>query len=268
MTWTIFVPAKRTFFGVVLVVSVDKKKGHSPARAFLWCFSRKGEPMKGLIAYSRPRGKYGRYVFTVLIGFEPELREEAPIAVVRPKTNTYQEHKYSCDHCGKWATISVTRTTTTYTPLEATEHRKDERLEFYRFDNIEPGDILYITMHDPDLLFYQVTQVTVTPKGKGMPLICSCHPMRDNAAIGEPPRQIYDVRLVNWEEYVSKRQEEQQETTVEEELIQQTMNGEPITITQLLLLVARETPQLPDGSRFIEGTLIYPPEEKRGNGRQ
>src|SRR6266581_834221 len=93
--------------------------------------------MHALIAYSQPRGKFGRYVFTVMIHFS-EQTEKAEIAVIRPQTET--RTVYSCDHCGRWHTIQTHITFTAHQKLSQSEYYKDGRLELYRYDNVEPND--------------------------------------------------------------------------------------------------------------------------------
>ncbi len=116
--------------------------------------------MHVLVAYSRPRGKYGRYVFTLMIYFS-EPTEKAEIAVIRPQTQTTTQNVYSCDHCGRWHTITTYVTTTTPQMLPQSEHRKDGRLELYRYDNVEPDDWIELTLRDTDLLKYQWTHIPI-----------------------------------------------------------------------------------------------------------
>ena len=213
--------------------------------------------MKGLVAYSRPRGKFGRFIYTVAVDFEAGLDEAVGIELARPQIANLPAQVYSCDHCGRWATITVTRPTTTYTPLEPSEHRKEGRLELFRYDNVEPGDLLTIRMRDSDLLFMQITKLYALLEDEKMTPYSQCYPIRNNADLGNPPSNIYNVRLVNWNDHISERQEAERETTIEEELIQQTMNAEPITIKELLLEPAGQVPQLEDGTQFIEGNLRY-----------
>src|SRR6266516_3091360 len=115
--------------------------------------------MNGIVAYSRPRGIFGRYVFTVVLNYEAGLNETSEIEVRRIEPGTNRQITYSCGYCGKWATI--TTYTDRITTLNASEHTIRGTLEFFRYDNVEPGDWILITMRDPDLLFYQTTSFSI-----------------------------------------------------------------------------------------------------------
>jgi hypothetical protein len=116
--------------------------------------------MNVLVSYSRPRGKYGRYIFTVMIHFAHPT-ESARIEVSRPQTETQTKTVYSCDHCGRWATITTHQTVTVNTPLRPAAHQKDGRLELYRYDNVEPDDFIDLILRDSDLLKYQLTKIGI-----------------------------------------------------------------------------------------------------------
>jgi len=116
--------------------------------------------MNVLVSYSRPHGKYGRYIFTTMIYFAKPT-ESATIEVKRPETQTQTYTVYRCGYCGRWATITVHHTTTVNTPLRPAAHQKDGRLELYRYDNVEPDDFMEFTLRDSELLKYQMTRVDV-----------------------------------------------------------------------------------------------------------
>jgi hypothetical protein len=117
--------------------------------------------MNVLVSYSRPRGKYGRYIFTVMIYFAHPT-ESARIEVSRPQTETQTKTVYRCDHCGRWATITTHQTVTVNTPLRPAAHQKDGRIELYRYDNAEPDDFMELVLRDSDLLKYQMTKVNIS----------------------------------------------------------------------------------------------------------
>ncbi len=195
--------------------------------------------MRGFVAYSRPRGIYGRYIFTVLFYFS-EPTESLEISVERLSA------RYSCHHCGKWATIKI-----------PSEHRKSDTLEFYRYDDVEPTrDNIYLTMRDSDLLFYQRNQLVL---GQDSPFWKEkqVFPIHSGFFGLIAPEMLYRVDLWNWDEYIQKNITNQRTFRIEEELIQQTMNAEPITITELLLQPASQIPAIEGEKQFIEGELRY-----------
>jgi hypothetical protein len=230
--------------------------------------------MNVLVSYSRPRGKYGRYVFTVMIHFS-EPKETASIEVVRPQTQTHTHTVYSCDYCGRWATIATHITTqfTTHTPLQQAEHRKDGRLELYRYDNVEPDDIINLTLRDAELLKYQCSRVIIgwedvslsnywrNPKldrvwsnhvVESKRDYKAMHGIYDDRSYTELERQQYFDTINNGRDkephmtdetlyevmlisWDQYMQEKTDEMRMEEELIEHTMKTHPITIKELLL---------------------------------
>jgi hypothetical protein len=197
--------------------------------------------MKGIVAYSRPRGIYGRTILTTTLYFVPE--EHAYIEVKREESHT----AYSCSYCGRWASI----TTTTVSNINPTEHRQSGTIEFYRFDNVEPGDYMEMRLSDPELLFWQFTKVNIAQTK-----IALYHTInKTNPYLSEAPPLLYDIFLINWDEHM--QQNSHRSPTVEEELIHKTMNGEPITIKELLLQPAEQPLALENGKHFIEGELKY-----------
>jgi hypothetical protein len=269
--------------------------------------------MNVLVSYSRPRGKYGKYIFTVMIYFAHPT-EKAEIAVVRPETKTETRNVYSCQYCGRWHTITTHVTTTTQQKLSESEHRKDGRLELYRYDNVEPDDYIELTLHDTDLVAYQLTVITIgfdnvslanywrytkydtqrmhaghiqrtTPlfsvsrldpiilpnetayqlpelryslPGSRLPEDKYEYQYRDK---GQEPKMtdevLYDVALINWDEYEQEQSESSRAVRIEEELIRKTMKAEQITITDLVF-EPRAEPLVIEGSKhFIEGQLKY-----------
>ncbi len=197
--------------------------------------------MRVFVAYSRPRGIHGRFIFTISIYYLYPT-ESAGISVSR------QQRQYGCTHCGEWATI----TTTSAINPPAQQH--SGTLEFFRYDTVEPGDFITIYLRDSDLLFNQVTTLTVT---QGVP--------RQNDRVGawnknahlELPKKLYEFTIIDWDRYMQKKQQDRTKFRIEEELIQQTMNAEPITIKELLLAPPNETPAIEGTQQFIEGQLRY-----------
>lgn len=209
--------------------------------------------MHVLVAYSRPRGIYGRYVFTVMIYFS-EPTETADIQVGRDQTI------YSCGHCGKWASI------TTYETLSYAEHHKDGLLELYRYDSVEPGDHIYLTLRDSDLLFYQHTVIipgqkgvaqTAWPAEKIPYLKTTCYAVRPTNMLGSPPSSLYDITMLDWDGYIYKQPKQAGKMRVEEELIRQTMNAEQITIKELLLEPKGQPLEIEGQKHFIEAEMRY-----------
>ncbi len=122
--------------------------------------------MQAIVAYSRPRGKYGYYVFTVVIYFNAKLKEEADIKVTDGKV------VYSCGYCGKWATITIQQ------ELKPTVKKTNGKLVYYRYDNVRPGHQMTITLRDPSLLFYQVTCLDV--KQRSVTINHECRLVNEN----------------------------------------------------------------------------------------
>jgi hypothetical protein len=196
--------------------------------------------MRGFISYSQPKGVYGHYVFTILIYFSfPTERVE--IAVTRG----YGMSLYSCHHCGKWATIT----------LSPSEHSKSGSLVFYRYDNVEPGDQIQLRLIDSELLYSQRTKVDI--KLKNVSSHSVFYRTKDTYKSTLGYEQIYEIDLVNWDKYIQQRQSTQQSFRIEEDLIQKTMNAEPITVTELLLTPVSRLPVIEGSQRFIEGELRY-----------
>ena len=197
--------------------------------------------MNVLVSYSRPRGKYGRYVFTVMIYFSHPT-ETATIEVRRSKTT------YSCNYCGQWAKIS------TYTSFSPSEHRKIGTIELYRYDNVEPGDYMSLKLIDTELIWCQGEWITIAQNE--VKTHTGCSPSRSNPALKWDGRPIYEVNLLDWDAYMSENAGSM-ELRVEEELIRQTMNAEKITITKLLLEPKGQPLEIERQKRFIEAELRY-----------
>src|SRR6266568_5111504 len=104
--------------------------------------------MHVLVAHSRPKGKYGYYVFTAMIFFSKQT-ESAQIWATRLSTT------YSCHHCGKWASIG------TYEAPRLSDHRKIGTLELYRYDNVEPDDYIQLVLIDSELAYIQRTDFKI-----------------------------------------------------------------------------------------------------------
>lgn len=229
--------------------------------------------MRAFVAYSRPRGKYGRYVFTVMIYFS-EPSEKADIQVSRNRV------VYSCGHCGRWASIN------THETLSHTEHQKNGLLELYRYDSVQPDDTITITFRDSELVVYQMTQIYISfdwkvylnsywryPQYDGMrDSIDTLHFystegkfLKDQRAYEYVREQeplmtdeiLYDVVLVNWDDYLKEQSGELGEVRIEEELISKTMKAEQITITDLLLEPVGQPLSIEGSKHFIEGELRY-----------
>jgi hypothetical protein len=231
--------------------------------------------MNVLVAYSRPRGRYGKYIFTVMIYFS-EPTEKVEIAVVRPQTKTEIQNVYSCDHCGRWHTIRTHVTTTTPQILPQSEHRKDGRLELYRYDNVEPNDWIELTLRDSELLKYQWAKLSINWKTVSLRNYWR-NPKKDEdwnnyiqarrqQSFTQQDRQnyfreekmtnemLYEVTLLDWDEYMQSKTDGMR---VEEELIRQTMQAEKISITDLLLEPTAQPISIEGSKHFIEGQLKY-----------
>jgi hypothetical protein len=264
--------------------------------------------MHVLVAHSQPRGKYGCYVFTVMIHFAEET-ETAEIGVFRPETQTKTVTKYSCGYCGRWTTIVTHQTIPVNTLLQAKAHQKDGKLELYRYDNVEPDDFIELILRDSMMFKYQITKISIgqhdmkmksywrlsrhdklrqrlepgdghdaykSITGKEATFVGTngkiySHSDYDNwyterrtqwrrLKKDESPMTnefLYHVNLLNWDGYVEARPTELGEVRVEEELIQQTMNAEEITIKELVLSPASNIPTIQGETIFIEGELKY-----------
>lgn len=68
---------------------------------------------------------------------------------------------------------------------------------------------------------------------------------------------LYEVMLIDWDEYIQEAVSSQREIRIEEELIRQTMNAKKITITDLQLVPHGQPLQLEGQRTFIEGELHY-----------
>lgn len=149
--------------------------------------------MHVLAAYSQPRGKYGRYVFTVMIHFAEET-ESVKIAVMRPEKQTRTAVKYSCDHCGRWASITTHETVTVNTPLQAGEYQKDATLELYRYDNVEPDDFIELTLRNSEMFKYQITRINIKWDGiepEGYWRLPRFDKVRDDLTSSEEDPKVY-----------------------------------------------------------------------------
>lgn len=208
--------------------------------------------MNGIVAYSKPRGKYGRYVFTIVLYFS-HLTENEDIYVERPTETT--STTYSCHHCGKWAEATVTvPSSATINPTHRTQEGK---LAYYRYDNVEPGDEITITLEDEDLIFYQTTQVFPTMESVDISSECDVYreDLSNQVDAKDIPQQIYDVILIDWDKHV--RKSKGRSFRVEEDLISKTMNAEKFEIKELLLEPLTKPPALDSPKQFVEGTLRY-----------
>jgi hypothetical protein len=195
--------------------------------------------MKGIIAYSKPRGKFGHdYVFTVVIDFD-ESHEEATIDVREPGRGTY-----SCGFCGSYGNVRIKR------PNETSVQGS---LHFYRYDNVHDGDQINISFSDPGLIFSQSSNIFIG--SLSVRIHTGVHASEEVRK--ELPDPVYPMFLINWDEHVEKQRTSQRPVTVEEELITKVMNNEPITVTELLLEPAKQPLRLESGNRFIEGQLKY-----------
>ncbi len=252
--------------------------------------------MHVLVAHSRPKGKYGRYVFTIMIHFS-EPTETAEIAVIRPQTQTETRTVYSCDYCGRWHTIKTQFTTTTYQSLSKSEHRREGRLELYRYDNVEPDDIIELTLRDSELLKYQWTNVKIgwdtvalknywrDPKldekwdaiiqtrdyeqykeqkklnpnafSWELPKLPKLTQHDRRNTLKEPPMGNEVIYEVTLLAWDEYMQSRTGEMHVEEELIQKTMNAEKITVKELLIEPKGEPLEIAGQKQFIEGELRY-----------
>ncbi len=208
--------------------------------------------MNGIVAYSRPRGIYGRYVFTVVINYSFP-KEAVTISVKR------EQKTYSCNSCGKWATIKKV------SDIPPTQHQFNGEIEFYRFDNVEPGDVIYMLLEDGDLIYYQysivkITQHNVVLKSPVLHYSQSLNnddldDFNDESFENHFSSRMYDMFLINWDEHL--KQNDNRDIRVEEDLIIKTMNAEPITIKELLLQSSEQPLELESGKHFIEGQLKY-----------
>jgi hypothetical protein len=217
------------------------------------------------VAYCRPRGIYGRYVFTVVLYFQNPTESEN-IAVSRSQTT------YSCHTCGRWAEIA------TYVAINPSQRVKKGAMILYRYDNVEPGDTIRLTMQDSELLLYQITSVGVgfdrvtmnsqcvlSRPGLDLPLLGSGFGAQQYPQAGgwraswdawgmpQVPSKLYDVNLIDWDTHMYESQG--QKIRIVEELIQQTMNKEPIKIRELVLLPSRQRSSIPqdEDENVIEG---------------
>lgn len=218
--------------------------------------------MHVLVAYSRPRGKYGRYIFTIMISFS-EPMEYADISVRR------NENTYACGYCGKWATITISSI------IAHSQHQKSGKLELFRYDNVEPGDDIRVILKDTELLFYQDTTIDVAsalvhekqrrfyygsrnPPDRPSINVHSIIPTRRGSGLmWDGGEYLYEVMLIDWDEYIQEAVSSQREIRIEEELIRQTMNAKKITITDLQLVPHGQPLQLEGQRTFIEGELHY-----------
>jgi len=192
--------------------------------------------MKGLVAYSKPRGKFGRdYIFTVVIDFD-ESYEIVRIDVAGPGSGTY-----SCHSCGHYGTVNVIR---------PTETSKQGSLHFYRYDNVFAGHQIGISLRDAGLIFSQSTYVTIS----NFIVTVQTRVRATEDVLMELPEVVYPMFLINWDEHI---QQQSRPVTVEEELITKVMNNEPITIKELLLEPPKQPLALERGKHFIEGELRY-----------
>lgn len=198
--------------------------------------------MHALVAYSRPRGKYGRYIFTIMLYFTFPT-ETVQIDALREK------NKYSCDRCGKWISIP------TYKKIPPSEKREVGTLTLYRYDNVEPGDHIDLYLKDPELVFFQWNRFY--PNLGYVDTSYSCHPFRNVRGVEWDKKPIYQVILLDWDEYLMKRSRQSEPIRVEEDLVQQTMNAERITITRLLLEPEGSPLEIEEQKCFIEGELRY-----------
>jgi len=113
-------------------------------------------------------------------------------------------------------------------------------------------------MRDSELLLYQRTILTVT---QGKPTLSSqLYPTRLNDNLKIPKKMLYEVIVVDWDTYVDENLNTKRGLRVEEELINQTMLAQPITIKKLLIAPTNETPAIEGAQKFIEGVLRYSPE--------
>jgi hypothetical protein len=246
--------------------------------------------VRGLVAYSRPRGEFGPYVFTVVIQIEeglpiPPARPQQPnsssqdsveiqvsrkqkVTKQRTYTLTHEPYEvYSCGYCGRYGIVRLYRklatpitrtetyTTIEDTPINPTQQQTIGTLLFYRYDNVEPGDVMRIILRDTGLIFYQKTSIHI--RQDKVELFDNTYTFRQNPAIKTLPKKLYNIFLMNWDEHVEKLHDENKEFSVEEEIIQDVMNAKPITITELVLEPARQVPALESRQRFIEGTLKH-----------
>jgi|SRR5579884_2191408 len=194
--------------------------------------------MRGFIAYSQPRGMYGPYVFTVLIYFS------FPTETVKIDVRGGHGDVYSCHSCGKWASITI----------KPSEVYSEGLLVFYRFDNVKPDDDIWLNFIDSELLYYQKTHVRI--QFKGIAHGSFVYRMTDDTGISPVEyKGMYETEFINWDEYLAQRS--QGSLRIEEELIQQTMNAEEITLTELRLEPARQLPAVQGQQQFIEGELRY-----------
>jgi hypothetical protein len=197
--------------------------------------------MRAFVAYSRPRGKFGYYVFTILAYFSYPT-EKTEIRVILGSTT------YSCHSCGRWASIPITP------PPTPAEHSVSGVLEFYRYDNVEPDHKIFLDLIDTELVYAQHQTFNVqleTVEETGMFLYKHSRGY-DGVA---PSGKLYEVILINWDEYMAQRPSGG--LLIEEELIQKTMNAEKITIQELHLEPARQLPAIEGQQQFIEGELRY-----------
>src|SRR5207237_1073261 len=130
------------------------------------CQMKKEKEMKGIVAYCHPHGIYGKYyIFTVVLDFTPPS-ENITIQVTR--TRNGQPQVYSCHSCGHFGNVTVTVTEI----IRPTEHSVKANLNFYRYDNVEPGDIITITFQDSNLVFRQITWVATNQKNVTVQSFC------------------------------------------------------------------------------------------------
>lgn len=203
--------------------------------------------MKGLVAYSKPRGKYGvDFIFTVVIEFN-ESHEEVTIQVSRP--TTVRQHVYSCHSCGHFGTVRVSTENVNMNPNETSVQGS---LHFYRYDGVQANDQIYIGFIDRGLVFSQATYISIGHLE-----------VRARSDVGGPeevvrqlPKPVYPVTVLNWDKRMRSQKSKSERVRVEEELITSVMNNQPIAIKELLLKPASQ-PQLQSGLHFIEGELKY-----------
>jgi len=199
--------------------------------------------MKGLVAYSKPRGKFGvDYVFTIVIDFEdaPEADRGVYIDVSNPTTG-----RYSCHSCGHFGTVRV---------IHPTETKASGSLHFYRYDNVHAGDQIRIDLYDRGLVFNQSTYVVITQFSVSMVSEVNA----EEEVKRQLPKVVYPMFLVNWDEHIEKQQQEGCAVRVEEELITNVMNNQQVTVKELLLQPPDQSrPLLEPSLHFLEGELRH-----------
>lgn len=207
--------------------------------------------MKGIVAYSKPRGIYGRYyIFTVVLDFTPP-HEKIKIEVIRYRLG--KREVYSCHNCGHYGKVTISFLVREQ--VQPKERSVKGNLNFYRYDTVEPGDQIHITFRDDGLIFLQETDITIGQAETWINSKClAC--VLSNLRLEVPP-PMYQVFLINWDQHIDQRQEQGRPPTVEEELISKVMRNEKITVAELLLEPPAQPLAIQDSHKFIEGTLRY-----------